>query len=106
MKTASPFREISPQGSKVTVRFDGVDLLLAQGENLAGALLVAGVMPFRRTPVSAAPRGPFCMMGACYDCLVVIDGVTRQACMMQVTEGLNIAMPGKEPPAAGGGPDV
>ena len=57
------------------------------------ALLAAGVMPFRQTPVSGAPRGPFCMMGACYDCLVEIGGETRQACMIEVTEGLDITLP-------------
>ena len=67
--------------------------MLPLGENLAGALLVAGVMPFRHTPVSGAPRGPFCMMGACYDCLVLIDGMTLQACMLQVAEGMTVSMP-------------
>ena len=93
MKTASPFREITPKGDQVAVRFEQIELKLPRGENLAGALLVAGIMPFRYTPVSGAPRGPFCMMGACFDCLVEIDGVTRQACMLQVTEGMEIRMP-------------
>lgn len=93
MKTVSPFREIRSQEDRVPVRFGDVALMLPRGENLAGALLVAGVMPFRRTPVSGAPRAPFCMMGACYDCLVDINGVTRQACMLQVAENMQIAMP-------------
>jgi predicted molibdopterin-dependent oxidoreductase YjgC len=76
------------------VRFDGQDLLLTDGVNLAAALLEAGVIRFRQTPFSGAPRGPFCMMGACFDCLVLIDGVSRQACMTEVTEGMDIAMPG------------
>jgi D-hydroxyproline dehydrogenase subunit gamma len=93
VKPASPFREIGPQADGVAVRFGSTELSLPRGENLAGALLVAGVMPFRHTPLSGAPRGPFCMMGACYDCLVEIDGVNRQACMLQVTEGLQIERP-------------
>jgi hypothetical protein len=93
VKTDSPFREIDPQSDHVLVRFEGEDLMLPLGENLAGALLVAGVMPFRHTPVSGAPRGPFCMMGACYDCLVLIDGMTLQACMLQVAEGMTVSMP-------------
>ncbi|MFT5744432.1 MAG: hypothetical protein ACI86S_002514 [Paracoccaceae bacterium] len=93
MKTDSPFREIDPQSDHVLVRFEEEDLMLPLGENLAGALLVAGVMPFRHTPVSGAPRGPFCMMGACYDCLVLIDGMTVQACMLQVAEGMKVGMP-------------
>jgi succinate dehydrogenase/fumarate reductase-like Fe-S protein len=45
------------------------------------------------TPVSGAPRGPFCMMGACFDCLIEVGGVTRQACMMQVSDGLVLTRP-------------
>ena len=62
--------------------------MLADGMNLAAALLGAGKRAFRATPVSGAPRGPFCMMGACFDCLVEIDGVTVQACQEQVRAGL------------------
>ncbi len=93
MKTASKFRVLRPQGRQVRVLFAGEELALIEGENLAAALLAAGVAPFRHTPVSGAPRSPFCMMGACFDCLVDVGGVTRQACMMQVEEGLIITMP-------------
>ncbi len=98
MKTASPFLELE-DGPRVRVRFDGRALDLPEGANLAAALLAAGVQAFRATPVSGAPRGPFCMMGACFDCLVEIDGTVRQACMVEVTEGLEIARP------RAGGPD-
>ncbi len=58
------------------------------GESLAAALLVAGIGPFRTTPVSDAPRQPYCMMGACFECLVEVDGVAnRQACMVIVRRG-------------------
>lgn len=87
MKPVSPFLELE-EGHRVHVDFDGTALLLPDGANLAAALLGAGVEAFRNTPASGAPRGPFCMMGACFDCLVDIDGVTRQACMIEVTEGL------------------
>jgi predicted molibdopterin-dependent oxidoreductase YjgC len=94
VKLVSPFLEIQPsQNEGVSICFDGVHFMLPAGENLAGALLSAGIMPFRHTPASGAPRGPYCMMGACYDCLVEVDGVNRQACMLQVTEGLDIKMP-------------
>ena len=92
MKTASPFLELESAPS-VDVTWDGASLSLPEGANLAAALLAAGVDVFRHTPVSGAPRAPFCMMGACYDCLVEIDGVTRQACMLEVTEGMAIAPP-------------
>ncbi|RVU39787.1 (2Fe-2S)-binding protein [Hwanghaeella grinnelliae] len=77
----------------VAVTFDGQELTLVEGENLAAALLAAGVDTFRETPVSGAPRAPFCMMGACFDCLVEIDGTVRQACLATVTDGMNIRKP-------------
>lgn len=92
MKTDSPFLELE-DSPRVAVWFDGAQLELTEGANLAAALLAAGVWEFRHTPVSAAPRGPFCMMGACFDCLVEIDGVVRQACMLEVVEGLHITRP-------------
>jgi len=98
MKTA--FRNLAPNGARVPVRFDGQELLLLDGVNLAAALLEVGVSQFRRSPVSGAARGPFCMMGACFDCLVVLDGVTRQACMLTVAAGMEIT-PGKGPHDAG-----
>ncbi|NHX27873.1 (2Fe-2S)-binding protein, partial [Escherichia coli] len=45
------------------------------------------------TAVSGQPRAPFCMMGACFECLVEIDGIVQQACMLEVTEGLEICRP-------------
>ncbi|MCZ4353503.1 (2Fe-2S)-binding protein [Roseovarius aestuarii] len=90
MSTALTFLELTPPSRTVRVEFDGQPLDLPLGANLAAALMVAGVHTLRKTPVSGAPRGAFCMMGACFDCLVDIDGVTRQACMQQVTEGLVI----------------
>jgi predicted molibdopterin-dependent oxidoreductase YjgC len=93
VKTDSPFLELE-DGPRVPVRFDGEPLDLPEGGNLAAALLAAGVQSFRRTPVSGAPRGPFCMMGACFDCLVEIDGVQRQACMVEVSRGLEVARAG------------
>ncbi len=93
MKTDSEFCLIDETSHRVTVRFEGQELNLREGENLAAELLAMGVAPFRRTPVSGAPRNPFCMMGACFDCLVEIDGATRQACMVEVTENMEITMP-------------
>lgn len=87
------FREIDPAGPRVPVRFAGQELMLPEGANLAAALLGAGVAVFRHTPVTGAPRAPFCMMGACFDCLVEVDGVIRQACMMEVVAGMRIGRP-------------
>ena len=98
MKTASDIRRLDTDGSRVVVHFQGEQLCLRDGANLAAELLAAGVNRFRHTPVTGSPRGPFCMMGGCFDCLVEIDGVTRQACMTTVHAGMEIAMPATRGP--------
>ena len=93
MSDASPFERLRPDGAPVTFTFDGAAIAAADGMNLAAALLAAGVTMLRQTPGSAAPRGPFCMMGACYDCIVEIDGERVQACMQVVRDGLAVGRP-------------
>jgi len=104
VKTASPFKYMSSPGPLVTVRFDGVNYQLADGENLAASLLATGVRITRRSPTSGEARAPFCMMGTCFECQVRIDGIARRACMTHVSEGLVVDMllfPGKRADAAG-----
>ncbi|MGH1413587.1 MAG: (2Fe-2S)-binding protein [Pelagimonas sp.] len=95
MKPVSPFLELE-NAPCVDVTWEGTTLSLPKGANLAAALLAAGVNVLRHTPVSGQPRAPFCMMGACFDCLIEVDGITRQACMIEVTEGLEITRPRRD----------
>lgn len=61
------------------------------GASAAAAFLLAGIRGIRRTPVADSERGPFCMMGICFDCLAEIDGVpNRQACMVEARPGMRI----------------
>ncbi len=80
------------QGTKerLVFSFDGEDITAFAGMTVAAALLAAGKSWFRRTPVKGRERGPYCMMGACYDCLVMVDGVAVQACMTPVTPSLQV----------------
>ena len=79
------------QGDLVTFTFDGKLLTALKGDTVAAALLAAGVSRFRTTSVSGAERGPYCMMGVCFDCLVTIDGVgNRQGCLVPVSPGMKI----------------
>ena len=76
-----------PPGVELT--FEGEPVTARAGETVAAALLAAGHISGRQTPVSGSPRGPYCMMGACFDCLVEIDGeANRQGCMTQVRDGM------------------
>ena len=82
--------EDSPAKS-VTVTIDGQTVQVPKGESVAAAVLVHGPGHTRTTPVSGAPRAPFCMMGVCFECLMVIDGQPNQrACRERVHEGMTI----------------
>jgi D-hydroxyproline dehydrogenase subunit gamma len=80
-----------PDGADVPVLVDGRPELAVPGESVAGLLLRLGLVPSRRTPVSGAPRAPYCLMGVCFDCLVEIDGrPNRQGCLVEVAPGMAI----------------
>jgi D-hydroxyproline dehydrogenase subunit gamma len=54
-------------------------------------LLAAGVRVTRQTSVSGAPRGPWCMMGACFECVAIVDGRRgTRTCMTPALEGLRV----------------
>ena len=75
----------------MTVYFDGRAITARSGDSVAAALLAGGVTVTRRTPVTGAARGPYCMMGACFDCLAVVDGrPSVQTCMTPVRDGMRI----------------
>lgn len=78
-------------GARLAFSFDGRPLSGRAGDSVAAALLTNGVVVCRETPVSGAPRAPYCMMGVCFDCLVVIDGVgNRQGCMLPLRAGMRV----------------
>lgn len=75
----------------VTFTFDGQTLVAPAGISVAAALLLAGVSDFRTSVVGHKARGPYCMMGVCFECLVEIDEVpARQSCLIIVREGMAI----------------
>jgi predicted molibdopterin-dependent oxidoreductase YjgC len=85
------FRRLPDAATTLTVTVDGAPVAARAGESVAAALLAAGKLRFRDTPASGAARGPYCMMGVCFDCLVAVDGVgSRQACMVPVRDGMAI----------------
>jgi sarcosine oxidase subunit alpha len=75
----------------VEMEIDGKVVRARVGDTVAAAMLAAGIDHSRTTPVSAAPRAPYCLMGVCFDCLVTIDGIgNRQACLVPVRDGMRI----------------
>jgi predicted molibdopterin-dependent oxidoreductase YjgC len=79
------------QADNIAVTIDGRPFAARDGDSVAATLLAAGVTACRTTPVSGAARGPFCMMGVCFDCLVTIDGrPNQQGCLVPVRDGMRI----------------
>lgn len=92
MPTKSLFSRLpAADGGSVTIELDGRTMQVPAGRSVAAALLAAGVTRFRSTPVSGAPRAPYCMMGVCFECLIEIDGVpNRQSCLVDIREGMTL----------------
>lgn len=86
------FRRLADaRGDTVSISVDGKALTARAGDSVAAALLAAGVLVCRTSAVSEAPRAPYCLMGVCFECLLAIDGrQNRQACLVQVAEGMRI----------------
>ena len=75
----------------LSILFDGRVVRARGGDSVASALLAAGIQVTRQTPVSGASRGPWCMMGACFDCVAIVDGRRGvRTCMTQAREGLRV----------------
>jgi hypothetical protein len=55
----------------LTFSFDGASVTAYPGETIAAALIASNVSVFRRD-TRGAPRGPYCNMGTCFDCLVEV----------------------------------
>lgn len=84
-------QRIDGTGGTVRFTFEGREMSARAGETIAAALIADGETTTRQSVVTGAPRGPFCMMGVCFECLVEIDGVpNRQACMIEVRPGMNV----------------
>lgn len=86
-----PLGPPDPRPARAVVRFEGREIEARGGDNLAAVLLGAGEVVLRHSPVSDVPRGPFCMMGACFECLIELDGLPgQQACMTSVRDGMDV----------------
>lgn len=82
------------RGEIVTFSVDGELVSGYLGETLAAALLAAGIARLRQSPRDGAPRGAFCFMGVCQECVLRVDGDLRQACQTPVAAGLVVELRG------------
>lgn len=79
------------RGAAVTIIVDGVPIPAYRGESIAAALLASGRRALRVTPKLGAPRGLFCGMGVCFECMVKVGGgPSVRACMTPVDADMRI----------------
>lgn len=71
--------------------FDGSPVPFAEGQTVGAALWAHGIRSWRTTRFGGRPRGLFCGIGVCFDCLVEIEGhPDRRACLEPAAEGLTV----------------
>lgn len=75
---------------RIRISVNGRETYAYRGETVLAVLLAAGCRVLRRDK-TGQPRGAFCGMGICYDCLVTINGIgNMRSCMIEVEEGMEI----------------
>jgi predicted molibdopterin-dependent oxidoreductase YjgC len=85
------FRKLHEPVASIVIKIDGVSVEAEAGESVAAVLLRQPDPWTRRSPVSGNMRGPYCMMGVCFECLAEVDGVASvQTCLKQVADGMQV----------------
>ena len=86
---ATPLRLAAATPERAFVlRVDDREIEALPGHTVAAALLRAGVTSWRRTRVTGEPRGVFCGIGVCFDCLVTVnDRPNQRACITPARPG-------------------
>lgn len=78
------------RGSAIRILIDGEELQAYEGETIAAALLAAGRRILRRTS-TGEPRGVYCGMGVCFDCVMTVNGTPNtRACQTRVEAGMTV----------------
>ena len=74
------------------IRIDGHAVRVTTGTSVAAALCIArpSALGTLRRSVSGEPRAPFCGMGICQECRVLVDGRRRLACQTTCTDGMAV----------------
>jgi len=72
--------------------FEGKEIPAEPGQSIGAALVAAGYRAWRATRHGGEPRGVFCGIGICFDCLVTVNGQPNQrACLIEARAGDDVA---------------
>ena len=86
-----PILGVQEKGRPVKFTFDGKEIEGYEGEPIAVALKASGLMVHRYTMKEHKPRGIFCAIGRCTDCVMVVDGIPNvRTCITPLKEGMDV----------------
>jgi predicted molibdopterin-dependent oxidoreductase YjgC len=81
----------APAARKVWIEVDGKKVEALQGETIAAALLASGIKVLHYTPKYKQPRGVFCAIGRCTDCIMTVNGKPNvRTCVTPVAAGMKV----------------
>ena len=79
------------RGRQFEIEVDKEKIVAYEGETVAAALIASGRRTFHYTTKKNHPRGGFCGIGLCHDCLMIIDGIPNtRACQTLATPGCRV----------------
>lgn len=86
-----PILKTFPKGKLVEFEYDGKILEGHEGEPISIALKANGIMVHRYTARHSKPRGVFCAIGRCTDCVMIVDEVPNvRTCITPLKEGMKV----------------
>lgn len=107
--TNSPSKRIAQgvrRGKQFEIEVDGEPVAAFEGETIAAALLAAGKRTLRWTRKRDEPRGIFCGIGVCFECVMTVNGVPNvRTCVTPVEPGMKISTQHGHPKVSCSGTD-
>jgi predicted molibdopterin-dependent oxidoreductase YjgC len=92
-------RALKKEHQHFNIEINGRTIQAHAGQTLAATLIAAGITTFRQT-LTHEPRGLFCGMGVCFECLVTVNGIPDQrACMTSVQPEMKVTLNTESNPA-------
>ena len=84
-----PVLDDLPKRRRMRIFVDGKGIEAFEGESIAAAMYAAGMRVHRTTPKNSEPRGIFCNIGRCTDCVMKVDGQPNvRTCVTRVKDGM------------------
>ena len=84
-----PILDFRDRGRTVTIRVNGKEIEAIEGEPIAAAILASGIKVLRYTSKLKSPRGLYCAIGRCTDCIMKVNGIPSiRTCITPVEPGM------------------